>query len=475
MWISVEPGILSSADVLVPAGLLKRAARMLLRYGTGQYVVTVQAASVPASAGTSPSTPARLIIHPAIIDKLKIRTEPTYRAIVQDGTLEIGPVMGLLLGPRNHWYDHQYMSREAERVTEVYPRTGGLICAFSPRNYSRTDDCVYGMFYDPRERCWRYSTLPIPAVLHRRSFFMDPRWVQHLHNRGARIFNSRRFTKWELYQILSQDASFRNHLPETALVDQGDEVFSLLKRHRTVILKPSDLSRGRGILFVQAEGPAFKVMDCRQGAPRVSTRSGDSLRALLAEEVAGRRYLCQEKIDLATIAGSPFDIRVVMQRCPKGQWGCTGIECRLAGQGHMITNIAQGGRAMWLSEAVTATFGDAVDLAATEQSVKELAVQVCQLMDQTGEHFAEFGMDLAFDRAGKLWFIENNVIPGFKGFAILDSALYRRILAAPLLYANSLAGFGGDEHGPGLSGGIHRDAFPYDLSSRTAAGTDRAW
>jgi glutathione synthase/RimK-type ligase-like ATP-grasp enzyme len=74
----------------------------------------------------------------------------------------------------------------------------------------------------------------------------------------------------------------------------------------------------------------------------------------------------------------------------------------------------------------------------------EIAHRLCRVLDETGEHFAEWGIDLALDRSGHLWIIEANVIPTFKGFAALDGDLYRRLLAAPMRYAADLAGFGGE-------------------------------
>ncbi|MDR3644638.1 MAG: YheC/YheD family protein, partial [Clostridia bacterium] len=60
----------------------------------------------------------------------------------------------------------------------------------------------------------------------------------------------------------------------------------------------------------------------------------------------------------------------------------------------------------------------------------------------TGEHFAEFGMDIAVDRQKKLWLIEANVFPSFKGFKKTDRETYLSIRYQPLLYALSLTEFG---------------------------------
>lgn len=381
-----------------------------------------------------------MLVSPEVLRRLHIRTEPVYRLRADGESVEIGPVLGLLLGNRTNWYDDAYMQREPERVTDAYRRTGGLFCALSPRNCSVADGCAYGLFFDPREARWRYGALPVPAVIHRRSFHTSPDMVARI--RGAHLFNSRRFTKWELHQLISKDPALRSHLPITMEVTEGPEVFSLLRRVTSVVLKPAHLSRGRGILFVVRDGRKFRVTDCREEGPeRQSVLTKPELQTLIARELVGHRYLAQQRINLAEIEGAPFDLRVVMQRGPDGQWSEHAIECRLAGRGNLVTNIAQGGRALTLGDALAQAFGGAVDPAVAEAQALDLAGRVCRVLDSTGEHFAEWGIDLALDRSGRLWFIETNVVPTFKGFEALDPELYRRLLSAPMRYAAALAGF----------------------------------
>lgn len=389
-----------------------------------------------------------------VIECLSIRPEPVYRLKVDGELLELGPVLGLLLGNRNHWYTSTYLNRESERVTEVYPHTGGPICAFSPRNVSLVDQCAYGLFYNPHRERWAFGRLPLPSAIHRRSFRCDQAVVDRLRQKtGAKIFNARRYDKWDLYTILQQDSTFRQHLPETVRVTDAQSVLALLERHPRVVLKPADLSRGRGILFVErGERSVYHLTDCRASGPaRQSTLRPAQLSGLVEAQLVGRRYLCQQRINLARINGAPFDVRVVMQRSPRGDWRCQGIECRVAGFGHILTNITQGGYALHLEDAAAAAFGPAVSPAALRRTVVQVSERLCHLLDATGELFGEFGVDIGLDEAAGVWLIENNVVPTFKGFLSLDHDLYRRLLAAPLLYANFLAGFGGED----IEGTVH--------------------
>lgn len=111
----------------------------------------------------------------------------------------------------------------------------------------------------------------------------------------------------------------------------------------------------------------------------------------------------------------------------------------------MITNISNGGRALELSEALTLAFGTEVDPIQVSKDIHSISMEFCKMMDQTGFHFAEFGLDLALDQQQHYWFIEANVRPTFKGFKTLDDRIYRRICYEPILYSASIAGFGWED------------------------------
>ncbi|WP_221413080.1 YheC/YheD family protein, partial [Peribacillus simplex] len=54
-------------------------------------------------------------------------------------------------------------------------------------------------------------------------------------------------------------------------------------------------------------------------------------------------YLIQQGIHLLRYQGRPFDLRVLTQRSPSGQWVSTGIIGRVAAKNKIITNHHSGG------------------------------------------------------------------------------------------------------------------------------------
>ena len=129
-----------------------------------------------------------------------------------------------------------------------------------------------------------------------------------------------------------------------------------------------------------------------------------------------------------------------MQKQKNKVWGCTGIECRVANSDSHLTNISKGGYALSLEEALYQAFPEDRELLA--QQVNELSQKFCSYMDTAGEHFAEFGMDICIDTDKRLWLIEANVFPSFKGFKKMNWQTYLSIRYAPFLYALALTKFG---------------------------------
>lgn len=67
-------------------------------------------------------------------------------------------------------------------------------------------------------------------------------------------------------------------------------------------------------------------------------------------------------------------------------------------------------------------------------------------MDESDEHYAELGIDIAVDINKNIWLIEANVFPSFKGFKKIDWQTYLAIRYTSMLYALSLTRFGEVNH-----------------------------
>jgi len=378
-----------------------------------------------------------------IIQKLYIKESLIYQMIYKDETLYIGPVIGLLLGEQSYYYHNRNM-QGFTRGMDIYNEIGGLFIAFKDISIDWNSMVINGLYYDNEVMEWRYGTLPFPSVVFRRAFYTSQKVVDELKRlTGNRVFNSTRFDKWEMHKILERHKNFQEYLPETKELIDIKFFHNFMNKYSDVILKPAGLSRGRGICFVHRINDNFGIYDYRiSDNPRFYIVDKTSADEFIENNFIQKNYIIQEQVKLATINGAPFDIRIVIGKNEDKRWRCRGIECRKAGAKNKITNISRGGQALSINNAMRLAFGPCIDTNKIRNELISVALKFCEIMDNSGEHFAEFGLDFAIDPNKHYWFIEANVRPVFRGFKQMDYENYLHIRHMPLLYAASLAGFG---------------------------------
>lgn len=414
-----------------------------IKFGGGDAVsVTVRyTAELRFGESTTFEKPAVLRLSYSLSRRLHLPVSLVYRIKIEDACLCVGPVIGLLLGIHTHYYNPKHMQKYSDRMG-IYRRIGGLIYAFSPRSIRWETHEAFGLSYNTASAEWEYGCFPLPDVIYRRDFHSDPADIQKLMRfTGGRLFNSYRFSKMELYTYLSLFEETRGFLPPTEPSVNFEQVAKFIGRHHKVILKPVDLSRGRGMCIVEKFDTFYQVTDYRyrQQITSILSNSGALEQFFRLNQDFFHNYLIQKYLSLAKIGSSIFDIRVVMQKHEGGAWGCTGIECRASSNSH-ITNISRGGYALTLKEALEKAFGD--ECGDLPGRIVKLCRVVCGKLDEIGHHFAELGIDVAVDENKRLWLIEANVFPSFKGFKRTDRNTYLAIRYTPLLYALSLTKYG---------------------------------
>ncbi|WP_066320430.1 YheC/YheD family protein [Bacillus sp. FJAT-29814] len=391
-------------------------------------------------------TPIEILISRSLLTKLHIPNDIVYQLHISSQKVIIGPTIGLLLGEKNQLYTPAYMEKFSDRLG-IYEKFGGLVIAFSSRSIDWEEKIAYGMIYDPIHKKWEYGTAPIPAAIYRRNFHQKAdRIKQLIELTDDKLFNSHHYKKSDLLN-LQDEKKMKNHLPDTHLYKNMNELIEFVNEKQKVILKPVSLSRGRGIFVIEQNagesGEGYILYDHRKGF-RLQHLIPDAkgLEEMLSNlNIFHEKYLYQTYIPLLKVNNRPFDVRVVMQKYDKEDWICTGIECRVAGENEVLTNIARGGEAMTLEEVVKET-GIDLSFEKVQKSILKLCRKFCRLLDKKeNAHFAEFGLDIGLDQEGFPWIIEANIFPSFKGFKAMDMNTYLTIRYQPIIYAVHLQGF----------------------------------
>ncbi|MCY0901069.1 MAG: YheC/YheD family protein [Firmicutes bacterium] len=225
--------------------------------------------------------------------------------------------------------------------------------------------------------------------------------------------------KWLLYKWFYRSPSFRAHLPDTRLYSDAN-LRDMLQRHQSVYVKPVAGSRGSLVTKVtRRDGQSFTV-HTENRAP-LTVDGFASLHEHLKRHRAGRQFIVQRDVRLATIAGRPFDIRVMMQKDASRRWQCTGICAKVAGPHSAVTNIARSrGRVLSLSDALKQSLGyGKTRCAEIESTLRELGYKTCARLEEY-QPYSEIGVDLGVSDDGQVWILEQNTGPSHALFAHLQ-------------------------------------------------------
>lgn len=224
--------------------------------------------------------------------------------------------------------------------------------------------------------------------------------------------------KWAKHEALKKDVALRRHVPEARRMSRNS-LASMLKKYRMVYVKPLNGSRGVGVMKVEAVGSGLRLHDGVRARTFSDFTAGY---AAVLRAAKGKPYLVQRGIGLSRYGGRPFDIRVVVQRLPKGQWTVTGWVGRVARQGKIVTNGSQGGAIYPVDRLLSGS----VPLV---NRMKRIGLQTARRLHRYYPGLVEIGLDLAVDRSRRLWILEANTSPDPCPFTKLpDRRMLQRII-----------------------------------------------
>ncbi|KAA9008565.1 YheC/YheD family protein [Paenibacillus spiritus] len=263
--------------------------------------------------------------------------------------------------------------------------------------------------YIRRRGGYRREELPLPAVIHNRAIYgPDSRGTEALAAAGSVVFNrNTRRGKDEIHRLLADVPALRRHLPDTETGLPG--LRRLMLRCGDIILKPCRGSVGEGVMRLTRKGSGW-VWTYRPAGSRRLSQIGfneERLPQRLAARLGAVPYLAQERIPLAEADGSPFDLRVTVQKGWGGEWGVTGLFAKLAPPGSFISNVARGGSALPSSRLLDRVFPGPL-AAHLRMSAGALALEIARALEPRLPGLADLGLDLGIDRNGQLFFIECN-------------------------------------------------------------------
>lgn len=336
--------------------------------------------------------------------------------------VRLGPVVAVFASHTRSPGYYRFLGSSSDLVRgflRLARRRGAVAYTFSARDVDWETGTVNG--YVPYGRGWRRVRVPLPDVVYDRVQSRSLERLRRYRETKARLmqmpglhyFNPQFLDKWETYVALSRDPAARRYLPRTDLFRSSAQLFRYLRRYPTVYIKPSKGSLGVGVTKVSRTNRGYRYHRVRGGRPPSVGVVGSlpRLASRLEAILPRRRLIIQRGLHLARYQGRPYDIRVIVQKTPRGRWSCTTMIARVAAAGTAVSNVATGGAMIPVSRAIRGSLRLS-PRRATRRIAYASRLIARALERQLEQEFGELGVDVALDTSGRLWLIEVNAKPG---------------------------------------------------------------
>ncbi len=359
-------------------------------------------------------------------------------------TLRIGPLIGILAGryskERGSFGSQNSFFRSLLASLGSLNGTGFVFC---PSDINNERKCIYGYYLTGKtDERWKRMYFPFPDVCYNR-YFNDGaspgsyHTLAFLARHGVKTFNTSIGSKWAVHRLLIPRPDIASHLPETRLLDSGQVLISMMKKHREVYLKPPGGCKGRGIMRVSRKKKAYLLRTadnsylCRN-AQEVMQKTKANMNSTMPIVQQSIRFSMNEQ---------HIDFRVLVQKNRLNHWGITGIAARIGADGQITTNLHAGGKAQEAKATLLNRGFSPEQIVSINNSLEELALRIAEIIDSKSRALGELGLDFLVDKKGKVWFLEANPKPGRRSFKDISPELRRIAVSRPMEYACFLAGF----------------------------------
>lgn len=383
------------------------------------------------------------VISENIAKKMVLPLFLNYQLRFAAHTIHVGPAIGILYVKRN-----EELASRLHKLTpmlEHLSQTGGSIVAFTLHGIDRKKKLVQGYIYHPGKKEWRKGTYSYPDAFMIKMGMVKRKWKKHFEAAmGRTFFNDFSAGKYKMHGLLQRNRKFRKHLPETVRIHRDHDIWSFLQSHRDAYLKPTNLSKGRGIVrIVKHLGRIDIYGQSSERKKRITFRNRRKAAAYLASIRKNNRYLIQRTIPPIMHQGRKVDFRIFLAKNASGRWQTMICLARYGEQGSIVSNESAGGEFKHAKTALVEVYGlSQLEADKIEHKMVRLSLQIAIWLDMQRLHCGKVAIDIALDHRLKPWIMEvQHFHPGTTGFQKLDPKAYEAILVQNVQYLIYLAGF----------------------------------
>ncbi|MFS0838339.1 YheC/YheD family protein [Paenibacillus sp. 1P03SA] len=238
-------------------------------------------------------------------------------------------------------------------------------------------------------------------------------------------------TKQNVSDCLLKHGKIRRNVPETRLYRKST-LKAMLGTYKMVYVKPNSGTGGSGVIRVEREADGYKFQ-----LHTVVKRFRDfaSMEKALRSRTKKSPYVIQQGIRLLRHKGRLFDLRIMVQKNPRGNWETTGMIGRTGHPRKIVTNVCRGGSSKPVEVLLR---GHRADTKRYKASLRNLGLRAARHLNKTFPRIKEVGLDVGLDSSLHPWILEANPRPKIYGFKTLkNKGIYRKMLRYQKCYGRA--------------------------------------
>lgn len=234
--------------------------------------------------------------------------------------------------------------------------------------------------------------------------------------------------KLKVCGYLSANPNLKSMVPHSKSFTR-ENLSIMSEKYNNLYIKPDVGSMGIGIYKLirkEAKYELLSVNKRKQTKKTFKTISGvyKHIRAK-----SQQKLLIQQAITLDRVKGRPYDIRVMIQRKPKGPWVCTGFLVKLGRDKKIVNNYYQGGKIITINQLLKDKGLSPANRKTKINMLTDKGLKVARALSKKRSGMHEMGIDFAISRKQNLYVLEvNSNHPQFHPLKKIDKTAYDKMM-----------------------------------------------
>ncbi|MDG4656763.1 YheC/YheD family protein [Ectobacillus antri] len=340
-------------------------------------------------------TPKQRLGHILLDSPIPIQAQ-TFEVHAHTG--RVGPLIGVLIGGTAEGKGYGDWKRLSALLRTIRANNG---IGFLFTSYNVKSDYIVG--YMQQKQSWIPYHMPYPDVVYNRipnRTQEQTREAQYTLNtlscKNIPVFNSKFFSKWDVYKALSAEEQLQRYLPDTVLIETKKNLYQHLTIHSVLYIKQAHGAKGKKLLRITNQGDILRI-ERPMNSPY--TCSLEALWEMLCHEQSS--FIAQQAIEHDEHDGKKYDLRIVSHYV-HGSFRISGVGVRVAGSGNIVTHVPNGGHIIAL---------EALERPVRFKELEHLVALCGQSLIASFGYVREFSLDIGVDPNGRYYIFEANAKP----------------------------------------------------------------